>query len=107
MLHLLLPLAGYGENLTDSNLFETGPSFTIEPDDLMYDKDGVYDYAMMECRADGNPEPTYTWYLVERSNSQKVSHRHTVIGVNHPAIVWEIPHFGLFPAFLQERPACL
>ena len=21
------------------------------------------------------------------------------IGVNHPAIVWEIPHFGVFPAF--------
>ena len=65
----------------------------------MYDKDGVYDYAMMECRADGNPEPTYTWYLVERSNSQKVSLSHTVIGVNRPAIVREILHFGLFPAF--------
>ena len=29
------------------------------------------------------------------------------IGVNRPAIVWEIPHFGLFPAFLPERPAFL
>ena len=27
------------------------------------------------------------------------------IGVNRPAIVWEIPHFGLFPAFLRERRA--
>ena len=29
------------------------------------------------------------------------------IGVNRPAIVREIPHFGLFPAFLPERPAFL
>ena len=29
------------------------------------------------------------------------------IGVNRPAIVREIPHFGLFPAFLRERPAFL
>ena len=29
------------------------------------------------------------------------------IGVNLPAIVREIPHFGLFPAFLSERPAFL
>ena len=27
------------------------------------------------------------------------------IGVNHPAIVREIPHFDVFPAFLLERPA--
>ena len=26
------------------------------------------------------------------------------IGVNHPAIVREIPHFDIFPAFLLERP---
>ena len=30
-----------------------------------------------------------------------------VIGVNRPAIVREIPHFGLFPAFLRKRPAFL
>ena len=29
------------------------------------------------------------------------------IGVNRPAIVREIPHFGLFPAFLRKRPAFL
>ena len=29
------------------------------------------------------------------------------IGVNRPAIVREIPHFVLFPAFLPERPAFL
>ena len=29
------------------------------------------------------------------------------IGVNHPAIVQEIPHFDVFPAFLLERPAFL
>ena len=29
------------------------------------------------------------------------------IGVNHPAIVREIPHFSLFPAFFRERPAFL
>ena len=29
------------------------------------------------------------------------------IGVNHPAIVREIPHFDVFPAFLLERPAFL
>ena len=29
------------------------------------------------------------------------------IGVNRPAIVREIPHFGLFPAFLPEHPAFL
>ena len=29
------------------------------------------------------------------------------IGVNRSAIVWEIPQFGLFPAFLRERPAFL
>ena len=29
------------------------------------------------------------------------------IGVNRPAIVREIPHFGLFPAFLRECPAFL
>ena len=28
-------------------------------------------------------------------------------GVNHPAFVREIPHFGLFPAFLRKRPAFL
>ena len=26
------------------------------------------------------------------------------IGVNHPAIVREIPHFGLFPAFCENVP---
>ena len=31
----------------------------------------------------------------------------TSIGVNRPAIVREILHVGLFPAFLQERPAFL
>ena len=29
------------------------------------------------------------------------------IGVNHPAIVREIPHFDAFPEFLLERPAFL
>ena len=29
------------------------------------------------------------------------------IGVNRPAIVREIPHFGLFPVFLREHPAFL
>ena len=29
------------------------------------------------------------------------------IGVNHSAIVREIPHFDVFPAFLLERPAFL
>ena len=29
----------------------------------------------------------------------------SVIGVNRPAIVWEITHFGSFPAFLRESPA--
>ena len=29
------------------------------------------------------------------------------IGVNRPAIVQEIPHFGLFPAFSPERPALM
>ena len=29
------------------------------------------------------------------------------IDKNRPAIVWEIPHFGLFPAFSPERPAFL
>ena len=29
------------------------------------------------------------------------------IGVNRPAIVREILHFGVFPAFLPERPAFL
>ena len=29
------------------------------------------------------------------------------IGVNHPAIVREIPHFDVFPAFFPERPAFL
>ena len=29
------------------------------------------------------------------------------IGVHRPAIVREIPHFGLFPAFSSERPAFL
>ncbi len=29
------------------------------------------------------------------------------IGVNHPVIVREIPHFDVFPAFLLERPAFL
>ena len=33
--------------------------------------------------------------------------QNTTIGVNRPAIVREIPHFGLFPAFLPEHPACL
>ena len=30
-----------------------------------------------------------------------------IIGVNRPATVREIPHFGLFLAFLRERPALL
>ena len=30
-----------------------------------------------------------------------------IIGVNRPAIVREIPHFDLFPAFLPERLAFL
>ena len=29
------------------------------------------------------------------------------IGVNRPAILREILHFGLFPVFLRERPAFL
>ena len=29
------------------------------------------------------------------------------IGVNHPAIVREIPHFYVFPAFFPEHPAFL
>jgi len=66
-------VAGYGENTTDPTKFERGPRFTIEPEDLMYDKDGVYNYAMMECRAIGNPEPTYKWYLVERASRTQVS----------------------------------
>ena len=33
-------------------------------------------------------------------------HRYA-LSVNRPAIVWEIPHFGKFPAFLRERPAFL
>ena len=66
-------LAGYGEDTTDPSKFERGPRFVIEPEDLMYDKDGVYKYAMLECRAEGNPYPEYSWYLVERSSKQKVS----------------------------------
>ena len=31
----------------------------------------------------------------------------TIIGVNRPVIVREIPHFGAFPSFLPERPAFL
>ena len=30
-----------------------------------------------------------------------------IIGVNRPAIVREISHFGLVPAFLRERPVFL
>ena len=33
--------------------------------------------------------------------------RRDFIGVNRPAIVRDIPHFGLFPVFLPERPAFL
>ena len=37
----------------------------------------------------------------------KVSDGIDHIGVSHPAIVREIPHAGLFPAVLPERPAFL
>ena len=41
---------------------------------------------------------------VERGNADEED---DTIGVNHPAIVREIPHFSLFPAFFRERAAFL
>ena len=41
------------------------------------------------------------------SQKRQTSSLSNTIGVNRPAIVREITHFGLFPAFLRERPAFL
>ena len=45
--------------------------------------------------------------MIDNINKSSVFKHCVYIGVNRPAIVREIPHFGLFPAFLPERPAFL
>ena len=62
---LCCPVAGYGENTTDPTKFKRGPQFTIEPEDQIYDKDGVNNYTVMECRATSNPDSTSKWYIRE------------------------------------------
>ena len=37
-----------------------------------------------------------------KAEEEKVSPSEEIIGVNHPAIVREIPHFDFLPAFLQK-----
>ena len=47
----------------------------------------------------------YNNYNTSKINNVMIKYKKCVD--NGPAIVWEIPHFGIFPAFLRERPVFL
>ena len=75
---------------------------------LLVFKCNICRYILVDCNMDGK----HLWQLC-LSRRASVAFRllnitvYKPIGVNRPAIVREIPHFSLFPAFLPERPAFL
>lgn len=55
--------ADYGLDETSPTAWEMGPTFYIQPSDVMFDtaSDSTVTSVSMECAADGNPRPVYTW----------------------------------------------
>ncbi|KAK6970966.1 contactin-3 [Biomphalaria glabrata] len=53
----------YGTNITDPNLWETGPNITyLSPDTVFYRVDGQTTKVILDCVATGNPRPTFKWF---------------------------------------------
>ncbi|KAI8489178.1 Immunoglobulin domain [Branchiostoma belcheri] len=56
------------------------PLIIHEPKDVVYNPDGEKKYAVMQCAAIGNPEPTYEW---ERDSVPvEVGERYSIVGGN-------------------------
>ena len=61
----------YGVDAADPSLVPRGPTFTQQPVDVVYDPEVFSNLQLkqvaLECIADGNPTPTYSWYKVRTS----------------------------------------
>jgi len=53
----------YGINELDITMIPRGPRFTKQPVNNIYDPMSAITTVLMDCEADGNPVPTYQWYV--------------------------------------------
>lgn len=48
----------------DDDLIPKAPKITEQPEDVVYEVTSSSESAMLECQADGYPNPAYQWFKV-------------------------------------------
>ncbi|OWF48663.1 contactin-like isoform X2 [Mizuhopecten yessoensis] len=61
----------FGTNIVDPNKVQTGPSFIIQPTDVVITERTTT--ASLECVARGNPQPDYRWYKGSNQTDEVVA----------------------------------
>ena len=62
----------YGSEYSDPLMYQRGPKFLLQPNDLIYDTQGSDNFATIECEAEGNPNPSYKWYLTKEQKENEI-----------------------------------
>lgn len=67
----IIKLLDYGHSLINVNDIKRGPNMTIEPVDTIVLR--TWKSVFLECVADGNPQPTYSWFHYSAEKWQDVT----------------------------------
>lgn len=68
---------GFGEVVADPNDIKRGPLMTVEPKNTLTIQNYVKS-SSMECKADGNPAVTYSWYKNGEKVTSATNRRYTI-----------------------------
>ncbi|ESO05253.1 hypothetical protein HELRODRAFT_185513 [Helobdella robusta] len=63
----------YGLDENDPEQVPRGPKFTVLPTDSIFDARSQNRYVRMNCDADGNPRPTYSWVVTRQLETKPIN----------------------------------